>query len=249
MDSYLQAGSTYTTIAASNPQAHSGMQNGYAGSYLTDVSPAKSASGNTVIYFYALMAMASMFGGFWGNKEVSDIQANLSPQGARINLAPVHKMKAFGYSLCAAILIQFISLLILVAYLTLGLKVDFGSQLGYVLLTCLVGSIMGVSFGAFIGSIIKSNENLKIAVMIGVSMIFSALSGLMNIDIKYAATQAVPILAYINPANLLADSFYSLYYYTSHARYFLNIALLLGISVIFSLTVYFVTRRQKYASL
>jgi len=249
MDSYLQTGSAYASIIQKNPDAARVI--GYDGkkTYLKSAAPGKAAPNTTVVYFYALIAMASLFGGFWGKKEVDDIQADLTPQGARLNLAPVHKMKAFGYSLCAAVSIHFISLLLLVAYLCVALKVDFGGQLGFVLVTCFFGSTMGVSFGALIGALVKGNGHIKIAVMISVSMFLSFLAGLMNINIKYTVTHAAPALAYINPANLISDAFYSLYYYSSHTRLFINLGLLLGFSIVFYLVVYFVTRRQKYASL
>ena len=250
MDSYLQAESAYKTIVAANPDAAQNFRfNPGSASHLTDVPPAKSSSNNTLTAFYALIAMAALFGGFWGKKEIADIQADISPQAARLNLGPVHKLKILGYSFLASVAVQFISLLVLVAYLMLVIKVDFGGQLGFVLLTCLAGSFAGVSLGALISVLVKKSESMKISVLIAVSLTMSFLAGMMMISVKYTVTHAVPVLAYINPANLIADALYSLYYYSSHARFFLNIGLLMGISVVFYLVVYFVARRQKYANI
>jgi ABC-2 type transport system permease protein len=218
-------------------------------SYFKEVAPGRTANPNPmVIYYYALMGMAALFGGFWGVKEITDIQADLSPQGARFNMAPVHKLKAFGSSFTAAIAVQFAAMLLLLAYLTLVLKIDFGGQLPFVLLTCLIGSITGVTYGAMISAVGK-NENIKMAILIGSSMAFSFLAGLMAPDIRYTVTHAVPFLQYLNPAYLISDAFYSLYYYTTYTKFFLSIGLLAGYSVLFYLVVYFITRRQKYASL
>jgi ABC-2 type transport system permease protein len=192
--------------------------------------------------------MACLFGGFWGRKEMEDIQAYLSPLGARLNLAPVHKLKAFGYSLCAAVLVDFLSLAVLIAYLGLVMNVDFGGQIGYVIATCFAGSLVGVSFGALLTAF-KGSLQLKTAVMITVNIVMSFLAGMMVADIKYTVTHAVPLLAYINPANLISDALYSLYYYSSHARFFLNFGLLLGFAAVFYLCVYLIIRRQKYASI
>ncbi len=249
MDSYLQTGSAVRSVIAANPAAAANVMNITQKSYLADQAPNKENANSTMIYFYALIAMASLFGGFWGMREITDIQADLSPQGARVNLAPIHKMKALGYSMLASISIHFLSLLFLVAYLSLVLQVDFGGQIGYVILTCFMGSMVGISFGAMISAIVKSKEQVKTAVLICSSLALSFLSGLMVMEVKYTVTHAVPILAYINPANLISDALYSLYYYSSHARFFLNIGLLAGLSIVFYLVVYFVTRRQKYASL
>jgi len=71
----------------------------------------------------------------------------------------------------------------------------------------------------------------------------------MSADIKYIVMTKAPILAYLNPANLITDSFYALYYYNTHTQFFTDILLLCGFTLIFSAVTYFVLRRQKYASL
>lgn len=217
--------------------------------YLRDVSPNTSKPDASLTYYYALIAMASLYGSFWGLKEVSAVQANLSAQGARVSLAPVHKLRVFGASLCAATLVDLLSILLLIAYMALVVGVKFGNNLPFILLAAFAGCCTGVSFGAMVGAVVRKRMGLKIAVLIGLSMVMSFLSGLMFNDLKYMVVKAVPILAYINPGNLIADAFYALYYYTGHARYFLNVGLLFGFTLLFYLIVYFVMRRQKYESL
>ncbi|MEI6101565.1 MAG: ABC transporter permease [Eubacteriales bacterium] len=150
LDTYLQTSSAYKTIALANPSAAQHFTAPDSKSYISAAdtgSPLSNGNGQ-LISFYGLIGMACLFGGFWGRKQISDHQADLSPQGARINMAPVHKLKSLGFSLLAAICIQFASLLVLLAFLNLVLKIDFGSQIGYILLTCLAGSVVGVAFGA-----------------------------------------------------------------------------------------------------
>ncbi|MFA6941817.1 MAG: ABC transporter permease, partial [Clostridiaceae bacterium] len=84
---------------------------------------------------------------------------------------------------------------------------------------------------------------------IGISMLMSFLSGMMYDKMKYIVNTKVPILGYINPANLITDCFYSLYYYNNHTQFFKDIILLCGLTVVFSITTYLVLRRQKYASI
>jgi ABC-2 type transport system permease protein len=72
---------------------------------------------------------------------------------------------------------------------------------------------------------------------------------MMVSTVKFAVTRAAPFMAWANPANLIADAFYSLYYYSGYTRFFTNIAVLAGMSAAFSLVVFFFTRRQRYASL
>lgn len=247
MDSYLQMGSAITTIIQTNPGAV--IQSVDLHSYLHNVPPGKSEPNSTLINFYALIGMACMFGGYWGRKEILDIQADQSPQAARMNMTPVHKMKAFGYSFIAAITMQFLCTLVLVAFLGLVLKVSFGNELLFVIITCLAGSIAGVTFGAMVSVLVKGSAHNKSIVIVIVSMVLSALAGLFALSIKTSVMQSLPVLGYINPANLISDAFYSLYYYSTYTRFIISISLLLALSVVFYLIVIFKARRQKYASL
>jgi ABC-2 type transport system permease protein len=251
MDSYLQTAAAYSAIIGKNPDAAKNLSGAGDDDFIENITyGSKEAPDTTVAYFYALMAMAALFGSFWGQKEVEDIQADMTTYGARMNMTPVHKLKAFFYSFCASVTMQFICMVMLTAFLAFVLKVDFGPSLGFVLIICFFGSLAGVSFGAVLAALIKKgSRNMRISIMITVSLALSFLAGLNNISIKYAVTNAVPALAYVNPANLIADAFYALYYYSTYNRFFLNIGLLFGISMIFLLVIYLATRRQKYASL
>jgi ABC-2 type transport system permease protein len=249
VDAYLQSASAVTNIAKANPAAMSHLQWPSGASRIAEVRTGKADADGTMTYFYALLAMAALFGGFWGYKVVDDAQADLSPQGARVSMAPVHKLKSIVYSMCASVVVHFLSMVALIAYMGLVLGVGFGAQLGFVLIACLASSFMGVSYGACIGSIKMKSDVLKNMILIMSGIILSFLSGMMVPAIKYAVIRAVPPLAYINPANLIADAFYSLYYYSTYTRFFTNIALMLAFTGVFSLIVYFATRRQKYASL
>lgn len=252
LDDFKQTSSTMITIINKNPDS---IQNGLLDSisnredFLKEASISKSAPDTVVNYFYTLIAMACLYGSFWGLKEVVAIQANLSPQGARVNMAPTHKIKVFMTSIFAATTVQLAEIFILLAYLILILKVNFGSQLGYIALTCVIGTITGVTFGTCIASVIKKGEGVKVGILIGFTMMMSFLSGMMYDKMKYIISTNVPILGYLNPANLITDSFYSLYYYNTHSKFFIDIILLCGFTAVFSITTYLVLRRQKYASL
>lgn len=252
IDDYQQTTSTLSTIGTLNPVAY---ENGLIESasnrsdMINTVSVSRSNPDSIVIYFFALIAMTCLYGGFLGLKEVVAIQADQSPIGARVNLAPTNKLLVFIASILAATTIVLFELLILLVYLIVILKIDFGNQLGYMALTCVLGSLTGVTFGACIAALVKKGEGVKIGILIGSTMTMSFLSGMMVSDIKYIISTQFPILAYLNPANLITDSFYALYYYDTHTQYFTDMILLCGFILVFSLITYFVLRRQKYASL
>lgn len=252
LDDFKQTTSTVTTIISQNPEAvQKGLFNNISdrSEFIKEVAAGKSAPDTTVNYFYSLIAMACLYGSFCGLKEVTNLQANLSAQGARINMAPTHKLKISLASVFAAATVQLANIFLLLGYLSFILKVNFGNQFGYIALTCVVGTVTGVTFGTCIASINSKSEGIKVAILISVSMTMSFLSGMMFDKMKYIVNTKAPILGYLNPSNLITDSFYTLYYYDTYTRFFANIALLCVFSIVFSLITYLAVRRQKYASL
>lgn len=253
LDRYKQASASYASLLEMNPELfmREGLLKDYLSDheYLAERKPGKSETDNSVTYFYALLAMASLYGSFWGNRVVYEIQADQSFRGLRVNTAPVNKMITLLAGMLAAWIIQFAELLILILYMRYVLKVSFGSQTGYILLTCLAGALTGIAQGALVSGLVKRNEGLKIGVLISLSMIMSGLSGLYYAPLKYMVTRAVPVLAYINPANLITDALYALYYYETYQRFALNILLLLGFATIYLVLTCFCVRRERYASI
>ena len=140
-------------------------------------------------------------------------------------------------------------MLILLGYVTLVLKVQFGGRIGYILLTTFIGSIAGLTFGSFVSVLVKKSTGAKIGILIAVTMLCSFLSGMMQQNIKYLISRDMPLLSWINPLNLLTDAFYSLYYYDTLTRYGLNMMILMGFILVFGSVTYFIIRRRKYASL
>lgn len=218
-------------------------------SYIT-----KESTGNTDFniltnYFYALLAMSCLFASSNGAREVMDIQADLSKTGARINVAPIQKLTLFLSGICAALVIQMIAFCIVLAYITLALKINLGSRTGYILLTGFISTWVGVSLGAFVAAVIKGGENLRESIFVTVAVGGSFLSGLMLYNMKYIVVTYCPIISYINPSSLITDAFYSLYYYETFSRYYLNIGILCIELIILWIGTYMVIRRKRYASI
>ena len=250
-DEYLQLTASVKSIAILNPAAMQTITEriGQRVELVREEQAGQGDPDNTLVYYYALIGMACLYGGFWGMREVIAVQANLSGQAARINLVPVHKMKIFGASLAAAFTVHYFSILLLVAYLAIVQNINFGSQLLLILLTCFTGSLLGIMVGALIGAISKAGEGIKNAILIGVSMIFSFCAGLMQAEIKYLVDTNAPFVQWINPANLICDSLYALYFYNNLNRYMINTGIQIAMIAVLFMIVYFILRRQRYASL
>ncbi|NLM75818.1 MAG: ABC transporter permease [Clostridiaceae bacterium] len=251
LDNYLQTFSAVETILSENPAKQQELFEalGNYRTYIKEVPPAKAKLDVSLNFFYSLIAMACLYGCFFGLREITDIQADISPLAARINASPVHKLKAFLSSSFASLVIHIIEIGAFLAFLVFVLKIDFGENTGFVILTSLTGSITGVSYGAFISALVKKSENVKVAILISTIMTWSFLAGMMHPDMKYVITKHVPFLSWINPVNLLADSYFSLYFYDNLSKYAMNTIVLFLFAVLFCSGTYFIVRRRKYASL
>lgn len=251
LDDYVHTAATATSIISQNPAALAELigRLGDRKSYTQQVSFSDAMPDTPLSYFYALVAMACLYVGFWGMRNSMDMQADISDQGARRSVAPTHKLAVVLCDSAAALVISFLELLVLLAYLVIVLKIDFGDQIGYVLFTCLVGSIAGVSMGTFFGTLFRRSEGAKVALLIGASNVMCFLAGLMYVNMKHVVARNAPFLSYINPAALISDAFYSLYIFDNHRRFFLNLGLLCAISAVMCLVSYLQLRRERYASL
>jgi len=250
LDNYHHATSTITNIAGDDPAAiGSVINNLYGTSNLKEVSISKNSPDTILALFYALIAMACLSGGTIAIVVVLNTQANLSAKGARINVAPIHKLKVFATSVMAAVTIQFCSVLLLIGYLKFVIGINFGDQLGYLLFACLSSTFTGSALGIMVATLLQKKEGLTIGIYNAIYMVFCFFAGLMISDIKYIVGQISPILNYLNPAALISDSFFALYYYTTYTTFFIKVGALWGLTLIFCLVSYLVLRRQKYASL
>jgi len=209
----------------------------------------KNAPNSSVIYFFSALAMACMFGMNWGVLNSSDTQANQSPKGIRMVMSPNSKVLVVLTNLLAAFCLFFIEMLLVFGYVNFVLQINFGERIGQIILTLFVSCILSISLGSLIGSAIKDNQKVKQTVVMSISVFGAFLAGMMSPDIKYLVAQKAPWLSYINPTNLVSDSFYKLYYYDSLNTFYLNIGIMLVFVVLFSLGNYAIIRREKYVSL
>ncbi len=248
-DTYLQIYEANRAMMAKNPLgALKLMQRDYEPVRIQD-APGQRSMDLMASYFFSLIAMACMYGGFQGIKAVSATQANQSSVAIRNALAPVGRLTMFAASFLASALLQFVSVLLLYLYISLGIGVEFGPRGGLILLTCALGTIMGVGMGALVCALFKKKEGLMVSILLAVSMGGSFLSGMMVSGIKYLVQARLPLAAYLNPVNLIADAFYALYLFPTLDRFWLNIGLICAFILVFLTAVTLLMRRPKYASL
>lgn len=200
----------------------------------------------TMIEYYTLIAMTCLYGGILGMSTMNSILANMSAQGRRVSVSPNQKGSMILASLLASYVTQLIGLALLFVFLCFVIHVDFGSHFGYIVLLSMAGSLAGLSLGVSCATLMKTNENTKTGMMIAITMFGCFLSGMMGITMKYIVDKNIPILNKMNPASMITDGFYALYYYDVSSRYWWNIASLIIFSLILIGCACVVLRRQKY---
>ena len=202
-----------------------------------------------MIEFYTLIAMTCLYGGIFSMFLINKITANMSENGKRTTVAPTKKLVVVTSSLLASYIVQIIGLIILFIFTIFILKIDYGDNIPYIILLSLVGSLAGLSLGTFISSMFKINENSKIGMLIAITMLGCYLSGMMGITMKYVVDKNIPIINNLNPASMITDGFYSLYYYDTYSRFFFNIISLVIFSLLLMTLSVISLRRQKYDSI
>ena len=203
----------------------------------------------TMIEYYTLLAMACLYGAMISIFITNKNSANIASAGKRTTISPVHKKTMLLSSFIASYIVQMLGILVIFLYTIFVLKVDYGNNIPLVILLLSLGSLAGLNLGIAIGTLLKANETTKTGILISITMLFSFLSGMMGITMKYVIDTNVPILNLINPAAMITDGFYSLYYYDTLNRFYFNIISLIVFSIIMLAISYQGLRREKYDSI
>lgn len=248
LESYLNGRQTMENIAYSHPE---GIEN--AVKQMSDyqelvqqVSLGGRTTNGNAQFFYALIAMTCMYGCFIGFGSALTLQANLTALAARRCVTPTHKLKLILSEMLTSFGIHFINVIILLLYLKCVLRLQFDGQLPQMLLVSFVGCMIGVSMGIFISSASRQGEGIKIAILLGISMICSFLAGLMNSGMKDIVEKNCPVINRINPAALISDAFYCINVYDDPLRFRRSLVTLVIMSAVLTFGSFLLIRRERY---
>lgn len=242
VESIAEQASIITTVLQENPAALKDL----AKAEKTNIVDQSSSNLDYVmIEYYTLIAMICLYGGIIGMVAVNQLLADMSMSGRRIAISPARKSTLVFAALCASYLIQLVAVALLFLFLIFVLHVDFGTHLPLIILLALIGSLAGLALGVLLATTIKSTANTKVGLILAITMFGCFLAGMMGITMKYLVDTNLPLLNRLNPANLITDGLYSLYYYDTFDRYWGNIITLVIISfVMISISVYSLRKEQ-----
>lgn len=250
LDRYVQTEGNIRAVMEKNPGYAFDAEEIMEGISLTENMSLSSQPNNpTLNYYYALIAMVCMYGGMQGLMSITYLQGNLSSLGARRMMAPLGRMGVIFCDMLGSITVHMMSLLFLLFYITVILGQDFGDRLPLLVLTCLVGTILGVAFGTAVSCLTKLGEGMKVGILVSVTMFCCFGAGMMTSGMKYLLDQNAPVVSWLNPAARISDAFYCLYYFDDYQRYCRNIVVILAMAAVLFLVSGIFLRRQSYESI
>lgn len=251
LDEYYQMSSVTTNLINYNPEViYNGvLENLYKEhNYILDDS--NENIDFSINYFFTLIAMACLYGSLIGLEVIKDSEANLSTKGARMCMAPVNKFKVVLAGLFAGYVIQLVALILLFLYLIFVFKVNFGNQILPTVLLSAIGCLAGISLGVFVGVCNKKSEGFKTGLLISSIMACCFFSGMMGmISIKVYFDNTFPLLAQINPINIITDGLYSLFAYDNLNVYYNCLMRISIFTLVITVLSFIFIRRKKYDSI
>lgn len=201
-----------------------------------------------VIEFYTLIAMACMQGAMLSVELTNRCLPNLSNRGKRVAIAPTRKSTMLISSLLAGYTMLFFSLIALIAFMRFILGVEFGSNIGLIMLLSAVGALAAMMLGVLLSVTFKTNESAKNVIVVIVTMVGCLFAGMFG-GMKIVFDEICPWFNKISPVGMITDGYYSLYYYDDPQRYFVNVLSLLAVSAIFFALAVRNLRKARYDSI
>jgi len=208
----------------------------------------KSGVSQYMQFFYALLAMSSLFSSWVSTAMMTSLCANLSECGKRFEMAPGHKLKAIFAGILAGTLLQTLSNTVVICYVEYCLGLHWGAPIYMVIAITSLASALGISVGTLIGSIFK-NELALSMVPLAFTMTCSFFSGLMMGGIQQIIQNFCPILNKINPATVFTDSLYQLACYGKTSAYYQDLGIMVLMIAICLIISVLILRRRNYDSI
>ncbi|PKK40075.1 hypothetical protein ABB02_00581 [Clostridiaceae bacterium JG1575] len=160
------------------------------------------------IPFYSLIGMVALYSVYAGVEYARAMQANQSTVALRMNVVPLKKRSFLFGGFVTGILLNFGSNLILLAFLRWGLGLHLTQNLAPTLLLVLLGNLLGLGVGLFIGASNHFSQNFKNMMAVGLTLFMASLSGMMSPEVKTVVQNQWPLLDRWNPVAIITTELY-----------------------------------------
>ena len=154
--------------------------------------------------------------------------------------------------MAASWLLSFACLLVAFAYVRGVVGGDFGGREGWCVAGLAAAALVACALGCALGAVPKLDFGAKSGILTGIVCTLSLFAGLYGQPCMALAddiAQRWPALAALNPAKVICDMFYSLYYYDGLEVFAAKVATLAAMAAALFAVAALLMRRQRYASL
>lgn len=220
--------------------------------FTKQVSLTANAPAENTRYYYALLGMAALFAAYIGVIAMNRLGANTSDVGARRTLGSTSRGRATVATFAASWVLSFMCLLVAYAYIRCVLGVDFGGRDAFCVLALAAAALMATSLGVCVGAIPGIPEAGKNGIITGIACFSSLFAGLYGQACMYLADDiaaAAPWTQTVNPARVISQAFYSLYYYDSYEPFAQTLGALAVMTAVFLAGAALLARRQQHEHL
>lgn len=203
-----------------------------------------------VRYYYALLGMAALMAAQGAAIAVVELRPGESELGARVCASGTSRVSQLLGALAGSWLVSLLGLGLAFAFMRLVAGVDFGGRD----LLCIAGlatsSLLATGIGAAVGVLpLRGGVKSRTGILTALSCLASLFAGLYGegaMQLSDSLAKAVPASVWINPARLITDQFYCLYYYDSLAPFALRAGACVGIAAALLLIAAAVTLRSSH---
>lgn len=199
------------------------------------VSLTRANPSEDVRFYYAFLGLTALLSAQLAAREVCRAQANTSALGARRCASGMSHARQLVGLLIGCWGVAWLCLAVAFAYTRFVVGVDFAGREGLALVGLGAAALLATACGALVGALpLRGGVEIRTSVLMGCSVLLGILAGMVgtpSMELSDALAQAVPATTWINPARLVSDMLYSLYYYDSLAPFALRAAACAGIAL------------------
>ena len=196
-------------------------------------------------FYYAMMAMVcmgSMSAGAATVAKMSNIPENTFAK--RMLISPISKIIQILPRLLSALTLSFIQSSIVLAYMILVLRIDFGTKIIMLIPGVLVGSLFGILLGVLLALLLNKGESMVLGATTAFYLFSTFIAGLMVQSVPLIIEENLPLLNRINPATIIYKYFYTLYYYDDMENVMKRLGIMILATMITLIMVVFMARRR-----
>lgn len=208
----------------------------------------KSGQGidSAVSHYDTILATACLCAVFSGLMIVFNVRhPEAVPAAVRYQIAPKRSFWIICRRLFLAWMIQTVFVTISYLYMLFILAIPFHMNIGYVLLIHIVGILVSMLFGVFIGLGDRLLLSAKLGITTAVIVVCAYFSGLMDIHVRASVQERLPFMHFLNPCTLMTDAYYALYQWNSGA-FIKSLAALLAIGLLSVLLIVLYTGEGRH---